>query len=172
MRLEQKITMKALGWSRGKIELEIGKVPRDGGRVLLGRVAGIIVGTKATKDVNDDVIFGLKGNFRAISSITGEEISSGIAYLPSGIQGMLETALADTRSETKDPNATVQFVVDVYAIPANNKVGYSFNADTVSKEDAKDPVADLLNVASETAALPAPTEPKAEEKPAKEKEAK
>jgi hypothetical protein len=142
MKLEQKLTMRALGWSRGKIEEAVGKVPSDGGRVLLGRVAGIIVGTKLAKDVNDEVIVGLKGNFRGVSSVDNETVTSGICFLPSGIQGMLESALAEARQ--KDQNATVQFAMDVYAIPAKNLAGYSFNADNILGNEDNDPLTALL----------------------------
>lgn len=169
MRLEQKLTMRALGWTRGKIEEAIGAVPRNTGRVLLGRVAGIAVGTKLAKDVNDDVIVGLKGSFRGVSSQSGEMVTSGVCYLPSGIQGMIESSLSDAKRA--DPNATVQFVVDVFAIPAQNKAGYSFNADNVAGDMnvEADPLTELLGKATELVALPPPLNPPAKEE-GKEKE--
>lgn len=159
MRLEQKLTMRALGWSRGKIEEAVGKVPSDGGRVLLGRVAGIVVGTKFAKDVNEEIIVGLKGNFRGVSALDGEPVTSGICYLPSGIQGMLETALAEARQ--KDPNGTIQFAVDMYAIPAKNLAGYSFNAENILGGAEDDPLTALLSLAEEQLPLALPEGAKA-----------
>lgn len=161
MRLEQKLTIRALGWTRGKIEEAVGQVPRDTGRVLLGRIAGVVVGTKNAKDMNDDIITGLKGNFRGqsaleVDGVSGALVTSGVCFLPGGIQGMIEQDLADAKQH--DANATVRFAFDVYAKPATNKAGYTFDAENLLPGEQADPLTELL-VAAEQAqplALPAP----------------
>lgn len=158
MELVGKLTPKALGWDRNKIGSEVAKVPADGGKVLLGRFAGIVAGLRQT--VNNDtqeVQSGLKGNFRGISSIDKSEVTSGVCYLPGGIQDMIEGALAAAKEA--DAKATVNFAIDLFAIPATNKAGYSFKADNIVAPNAADPLAMLLEQAeqnSKAAALPAP----------------
>jgi hypothetical protein len=156
MKLEQKLTVATLGWKRRNIEEAVEKIS-DTDRVLLGRIAGVAVGTKASKDVNDELIYGLKGNFRGQNVTTGEMVSSGVCYLPSGIQGMIEQDLADARQQ--DPNATVRFAVDIFAIRAKNKAGYSFNADNILPSETGDPVSGLLDQAQKLSplAIAAPT---------------
>jgi len=156
MRLEQKLTVATLGWKRRNIEEAVEKIT-DTDRVHLARIAGVAVGLKAAKDVNEDIIYGLKGNFRGQSMLTGEMVSSGVCFLPAGIQGMLESELADARKE--DPNATVRFAVDIFAIRAKNKAGYSFNADNILPSETADPVSELLTQAQSEIplTLPSPT---------------
>src|SRR5688572_4466984 len=116
MQLVGKLTPRALGWDRNAIGPAVG-VLTTGQSVLLGRIAGIVGGFRET--LNEDtgeVQRGLKGNFRGLSSknITEVEkdakgnpvmengvpkvkdtgvqiqITSGVCYLPGGIQEMIE----------------------------------------------------------------------------------
>lgn len=174
-KLSGKLTAKALGWDRNKIGTAVSKVPADGGRVLLGRIVGIVSGLKQT--VNNDtgeIQNGLKGQFRGISAITekgdvltapeGAKITAGVCYLPGGIQEMLEGALA--AAQESDAKATVQFGLDLFAIPSTNKAGYSFDADNLVAADAVDPLDNLVVIANENAAAAALPAPEAD-KPAK-----
>lgn len=176
-KLSGKLTAKALGWDRNKIGTAVTKVPADGGRVLLGRIVGIVSGLKQT--VNNDtgeIQNGLKGQFRGISSLnatgdvlstpTGEKITAGVCYLPGGIQEMLEGTLA--AAQETEAKATVQFAIDLFAIPATNKAGYSFDADNLVAADAVDPLDNLVALANENAsAAPALEAPEAEKTPTK-----
>jgi len=170
MKLSGKLTAKTLGWDRVAIGSETKKVPMEGGRVLLGRIVGIVSGLKQT--VNNDtgeVQNGLKGQFRGISSRDdtgaivgidkGVKVTAGVCYLPGGIQDMIEGTLAVAK-ET-DAKATVQFAIDLYAIPETNKAGYSFDADTLVKAEESDPLDTLLTMAAAdaTPALEAPETP-------------
>jgi hypothetical protein len=165
-RLSGKLTAKALGWDRIAIGGETKKVPQDGGRVHLGRFVGIATGLKQTVD-NDtgDIQTGLKGQFRGLSTRTdkgeivepgkGLVVTAGVCYLPGGIQEMIEGALA--AAQETDPRATVQFAIDLFAIPATNKAGYSFDADNLVETAEADPLDALLTAANTSAAaLPAP----------------
>ena len=174
-KLSGKLTAKALGWDRNAIGPAVAKVPADGGRVHLGRVVGIVSGLKHT--VNGDtgeIQNGLKGQFRGLSTRTdkgeivevgkGQAVTAGVCYLPGGIQEMIEGALA--AAQESDARATVQFAIDLYAIPATNKAGYSFDAENLVEASESDPLDTLLSSAATVAAaaLPAPEE-KADEKP-------
>jgi hypothetical protein len=168
-RLSGKLTAKTLGWDRNRIGTEVAKVPADGGRVMLGTFVGIASGLKHI--INNDtgeVSNGLKGQFRGISSLgddSGKEIgdtnppravTAGVLYLPGGIQDMIEGSLAEAQSI--DPKATVRFGIKLYAIPATNKAGYSFDADTLIEAQEADPLADLLALATTPATAPAALE--------------
>jgi len=168
-KLSGKLTAKALGWDRVAIGSETKKVPAEGGRVPLGRIVGIVSGLKQT--VNNDtgeVQNGLKGQFRGISTRNdageilaikdnapqGVTVTAGVCYLPGGIQEMIEGALA--AAQETDPRATVHFGIDLFAIPATNKAGYSFDADNLVDAAEADPLDALLSSAAATvAALPA-----------------
>jgi hypothetical protein len=180
MRLSGKLTAKSLGWDRNRIGTEVAKVPADGGRVLLGTIVGLVSGLRQT--VNNDtgeIQNGLKGQFRGISSLgddSGKEIgdknpartvTAGVCYLPGGIQEMIEGALAQAQDTTSggDVRATVKFGLKLYAIPATNKAGYSFDADNLIEATEDDPLDTLLAVANDTA--PEQLEDHSEEAPAK-----
>lgn len=162
MEIVGKLTPRSLGWDRNALGTECAKVPADGGKVLIGRIVGIVSGFKET--INGDtgeVQRGLKGNFRGISSKTIEDehitVTSGVCYLPGGIQEMIEGAFVAAR-ET-DAKATVNFAIDLFGIPATNKAGYSFKADNIVPATVTDPLAALLEQAEDNAPLlPAPTD--------------
>lgn len=177
-RIAGKLTAKSLGWDRNAIGIAVKRVPADGGRVFIGRIVGIVSGLHET--VNEDsgeVQTGLKGNFRGVSSLpeyaqkidnggpvtdangpvmipTGDNVTmtAGRCYLPGGIQEMIEGAYKGAASG--DKNATVQFGVDLYAIPATNKAGYSYDADTVTEASTADPLDALMQSANAVKLLP------------------
>lgn len=157
MELVGKLSPKALGWDRNNIGTEVAKVPAAGGSVSLGRIVGIVTGLRQTvNNETGDIQTGLKGNFRGISSLPDKApVTSGVCYLPGGIQDMLEGALAAAKEG--DSKATVSFAIDLFAIPATNKAGYSFKADNIVEASATDPLTALLEQANSTKALAAPT---------------
>jgi hypothetical protein len=166
MELVGKLSPKAIGWDRNRIGTEVAKVPADGGKVLLGRIVGMISGLKQTvNNETGDIQTGLKGNFRGISSVDGlAAVTSGVCYLPGGIQEMLEGALASAKEN--DAKATVTFAIDLFAIPATNKAGYSFKAENIVEAEASDPLAMLLeqaNAVKPPVGLPALEAPKESE---------
>jgi hypothetical protein len=181
-KLSGKLTAKTLGWDRIAIGSETKKVPAEGGRVLLGRIVGIVNGLKQTVNADTgEIQNGLKGQFRGISSRNekgeivgidgGVKVTAGVCYLPGGIQDMIEGTLAVAKEA--DAKATVQFAIDLFAIPATNKAGYSFDADTLVQAEESDPLDTLLASAANSApALAAPETPATEEPaPAAEKPA-
>ena len=162
-RLSGKLTAKTLGWDRNRIGTEVAKVPADGGRVQLGTFVGIVSGLKHNVNENGEVTSGLKGQFRGVSTLgddTGKELSdsnpprtvtAGVLYLPGGIQDMIEGSLAE--AQATDKMATVRFGLNLFAIPATNKAGYSFDADTKLEARESDPLSELLALANEPVAL-------------------
>jgi hypothetical protein len=181
-RLSGKLTPKSLGWDRASLATDIGKIG-DQDRIRLGRFAGIVSGLRTT--VNDDtgeVQYGLRGQFRGVSAKLeqvpvlnkdgspkkdnkGEPVlqdggpitvTSGVCYLPGGMQDMIMGALA--AAQEADAKATVQFALDLYGIRAANKAGYSFVAENLIEAEEADPLDMLLSLAGDAAtkALPAP----------------
>ncbi len=176
-RISGKLTAKALGWDRNAIGTAVKKVPQDGGRVFLARIGGIVSGMHQT--VNDDtgeVQTGLKGSFRGLSSVTEAKsaddatqvpiiVTAGRCYLPGGLQEMVEAAYA--QATATDAKATVNFALDLYAIPATNKAGYSYDGDTVTEATESDPLDMLMAGAAANKPMPglpalAAPEPEAE----------
>lgn len=185
MEIVGKLTPRTLGWDRNALGQETAKVPMDGGKVLIGRIVGIVAGLRTTIDKETgDIHNGLKGNFRGVSSKEYADgpnagkpvtVTSGVCYLPGGIQDMIEGALAQAREA--DAKATVNFAIDLYGIPATNKAGYSFKADNIVAAQTVDPLSMLIEQAETnkpTLALAAPVEeapakPEAEKAPTKAK---
>lgn len=175
MELVGKLTAKTLGWARPALQTA---TEHNTQPVKLGTIVGIVSGLK--QNVNEetgDITSGLKGNFRGVSTKnvmkdtgnkdangapvfedTGEPIrvTSGVCYLPGGIQEMLEGALA--KAKEKDAKATISFGIDLYTVKDTNKAGYTFKAITRVETTESDPLDLLLEQATTAAAaaLPAP----------------
>lgn len=173
-----KLTAKALGWDR----FAIGGATQDTtAPQKMGRIVGIVSGLRQTvNNETGDIQSGLKGNFRGVSTKTlmvpekdkdgndkmkdgkpvmkdtGEAITvtSGVCYLPGGIQDMIEGALASAKE--KDAKATVSFAIDLFALKDTNKAGYTFKAETLVEAGERDPLDLLLEQASGNNQLPAP----------------
>jgi len=184
-RLSGKLTARALGWTRNMIGIRTEKMS-DTARLPLGRVVGIVSGLHDTlNEETGQIMTGLKGQFRGVSTLfvqtekknnkgevvkdkdgnvelidTDEKIvvTAGRCYLPSGLQDMIEGSYREAIKD--DPKATVSFAIDLFAMKAKNKAGYTFDGDTLVEAAADDPLAALLEAADEMKALPAP---KAEE---------
>lgn len=88
------------------------------------------------------------------------EVRSGVCYLPSGLQDMIEGAYA--QAIENDPKATVSFGLDLYCLKDTNKAGYTFKAETKVEAQERDPLELLMSQAKTVKALPAPGEPAAE----------
>jgi hypothetical protein len=125
-----KITPALLGKpSRAKIEDK---------EVAIARVYGVANGIKIVKALTGDVFEALRGNFEGVSLETGEIFTSGILYLPAGIHDRIIGQLKEL-----DGNGSIQFGIELSAIPAKNPAGYSWKATNVVKQDVADPLAAL-----------------------------
>lgn len=183
-RISGKLTAKSLGFDRGVISegvktsqrLSIGRivgivsglhqtVSEESGEIQTG-LKGTFKGVSALNNfepVMETVNIDGKdverpkrdANDKIITRDTGDKITmtAGRCYLPGGIQDMIEGAYA--QAVESDAKATVQFAVDLFAIPSTNKAGYSFDADMLIEASEVDPL-DALMTAAAAKALPAP----------------
>lgn len=175
MQIVGKLTAKSLGWDR----FAIGNATKDTTqRQHMGLIAGVVSGLRQTvNNETGDIQTGLKGNFRGISTVdemrpaknkdgtdkvkdgkavmepTGEKliVTSGVCYLPGGIQDMIEGTLA--KAKEADPKATVSFALDLYCVKDTNKAGYTFQAETKLEAAERDPLDILIEQARGPAAL-------------------
>lgn len=160
-RLTGKLTPKSLGWDRMNIALALSTTPPSE-RVLLGMIGGVVTGFKETVDDDKGEIYrGLKGSFKGVSVKADPdgviiENRSGVCYLPGGIQDMIESAwnVATDVTNGGDAKATVSFVINLFAIHATNKAGYSFEADNLIAASKIDPLDALLERAKPQGAIP------------------
>jgi hypothetical protein len=134
-----------------------GRAKVDDKKVLLGRVYGIASGVKQVKAGNGDVHFALTGDFRGVNSDTGINYRSGVLYLPAGIHDMLQAAVDGGLDENGKPiYRDVKFGIDLFAAPAKNPIGYSYEATSVIKAVEADPLAELEAEMNEAKPLPTP----------------
>lgn len=102
--------------------------------VLMGTLGGIATDFTIRKSPdNAETYEGLSGSFRLIpSDPKREELESGVLFIPDAFHGMLATPLRKMRhgdpanNLAPDPNGSVEFLCEVYAIRAKNPVGYSW----------------------------------------------
>lgn len=113
------------------------------------------------KDAKGNPVKDAKGEIVMVDSDKPITVTAGRCYLPSGLQDMLETAYKSAALSKNDKGETVvdntvsiSFGVDLYAIPATNKAGYSYDGDTVIDAVQNDPLDMLL--ASAASAKPMP----------------
>jgi hypothetical protein len=173
MQLVGKLTAKSLAWDRGALIAVTATNPNP---VKLATIVGMISGLKQTvNQETGDIQSGLKGNFRGLSTKfimedTGTkdehgvpvlkatdvpvEVTSGVCYLPGGIQDMLEGTLA--KAKEGDAKATVSFGIDLYVLKDTNKAGYTFKAETRVEATESDPLDLLMQQAKGPALLAAP----------------
>ncbi len=126
---------------------KISDVTKAGGRLFVGRVAGLATGIKENIHPQYGLSIGLIGAFRAKMG-TGEELSAPVLWGPGVLTEPVASAL-----KTKAESVTIQ--ADVYAVASDTSpVGYVYVLETHADE-ASDPVAALIN-SMPTLSLPAP----------------
>lgn len=126
-------------------------------KTLLGRIYGIASGIKTVKAANGDVHFALTGDFRGTNAESGDNYRSGVLYLPSGIHEMVQDAVDGGLDDNGKPvYREVKFGIDLFAVPANNPIGYSYQATPVIQATEADPLAELEAEMAEAKPLPAP----------------
>ncbi len=133
----------------------------DNKQLWIARFTGIARGIKEAIGNDGDTVYGLTGNFKGRNIETGDEFTSGVLYLPSGIQESYLEQL-DTLLQ-KDKNSSLILGLDVYAEPSASKAGYGYSARQLIQGEA-DPFAEvnaLLSAAKDIPALPAPKPAKA-----------
>jgi hypothetical protein len=103
----------------------------------LAQIYGQANGTKIVEDRNSgDSHESLTGNFEAKNLQDGTMYSSGVLYLPKGIH---ESVVAAVKGLTND-NDSISFALEISAVPANNPIGYSYEAVSLMKPVGVDPL--------------------------------
>ena len=127
-------------------------------KVHLARIFGIAQGLKSVVDNRGEPITALTGQFRGTNVETGENFSAGVLNLPGGIHEMVENAVDTGTVDAKDrPIYTPgEFAFDISSAPATNRIGYSYEAESLVKAKESDPLEELIGKISEAKALPAP----------------
>lgn len=147
----------------------------DNIKTPLCRVMGTARGLKSAIDTNGDPTFGLTGSFLGINVaqalLAGKEnnptdygqYTSGVLYLPGGIQELIQSpleALLSDADKAKADAAAIEFALDLFAVPSTNKAGYSFTATLLGEAAQSDPFAAIKARVGEVKlpALPSPAE--------------
>lgn len=126
---------------------KITDVVKAGGRLFIGRVAGLATGTKENVHPQYGLSIGLIGAFRA-QMADGVEISAPVVWGPGVLIEPVAAAL-------KGGAESVAIQADVYAVASETSpVGYMYVLETHGDE-ATDPIAALMN-SMPALSLPAP----------------
>lgn len=146
-----KLSIKTLGCNPKQATTAEGEPSK---KVFMCRIMGIARNVKGAVGQDGDPVFGLTGQFEGTNN-KNETYSSGVCYLPSGIQEMIQDPLEALIAQ--DKSAAITFTMDLFAVTATNKAGYSFSAELISDAQREDPFAALRqNAARKPLPLPAP----------------
>jgi hypothetical protein len=145
MEIIGKISLKTVGGNPALAAVLKSKVP-------MCRIWGKASNIKTAVGQNGDPVFGLAGSFMALNYQDQKEFQSGVCYLPGGIQELIQEPL-EALLNSGERGGAVEFALDVFAIPATNKAGYSFAAETLTEISADDPMVKMKK-ALEAKALP------------------
>lgn len=135
VKIVSKLTVKTGGDPR-----KVASIPS--GRMWLCDIFGRALALKGGTDKrsgNDWVA--LAGKFEAYYPETRETYQSGKMFLPTGIQDVVEAAVS--QMPVDDPMASVDFAFRIYAIKANNPIGYSFSAQALIDMNSNDGLDDI-----------------------------
>jgi len=137
-----KMSIKTLGANGAVVLVTKTKTP-------LVRIKGIARGIKVANGNDGSPVFGMTGQFIGLNIADGTEFESGVLYLPGGINEMFLSPLEAALNE--DKSATIKFALDLFAVPATNKAGYSFEAASLIAATNVDPFAEMSAEADKTA---------------------
>ena len=164
----------------GKITISnLGCIPAaavvEGQSSPIARIYGIANGIKTVVDKNRGEVFeAITGSFEGVNTKTGKVYQSGVLYLPSGIHGLLESAVKGefhpevkneagevTRKGYHDFN-DVRFAMELSVVKAKNPAGYSYEAKSLVPAVKDDPMAAIRAAIAESdqKTLEAPKEAK------------
>lgn len=135
-----KLTIKDLGSPKNP--------PEDGSLKKLGRIVGIVTGTKTKLDPRGESFIALTGQFGGLTADEKTFIRSGIAYLPGGFHDEILSAWQSRNAPDKDgvvpPPTAVKFAYDAYSRAATNPIGYEYVFKAVLPPAANDPLAEMI----------------------------
>lgn len=135
-----KMTIATLGTKPKVITVMSDKQLADNkNRAFLARIMGTARNTKMAIDTNGNPVFGLTGEFLAQvtdpDNGTVEEYTSGVLYLPGGLQELVQSPLEKAIDEAGGKSVGISFAMDLFSVKATNKAGYSFAADLAGDKD-------------------------------------
>lgn len=133
------------------------------------RISGTVTGVRGRANDSGEVLMGLHGTFAARPLTDGDAktaepvrftdtvFTSGRCYLPGGLQDEIEALFAGD-----DAPGSVDFTLDIYAVPAGNKAGFSYEGRYVERPAAKAALEKFARylLPSPAAALETPAETK------------
>lgn len=105
-------------------------------------IFGIIRGTKPKALPNGDMSEALIGDFEGHNSETGAPFSSGVLYLPAGIQEQAVNAYKGQGENAKP----MKFGIAIFTKKSTNLAGYEYLAKKLIKEEAADPLSEMRNI--------------------------
>lgn len=107
---------------------------------VIAQIMGIVSGFKQVDDpVEGKSHFPLTGAFQAINPNTGTRTQSGVCYLPTGIHDQYLAAA----KKLKD-GEELRFAVELRTVKSTNAAGYSYEAVSLLKPVAGNPLDQLL----------------------------
>lgn len=135
-KLISKVSLKNIGLDKN----ELREIAKTGGQAM--RIGGTVTGYELGEGDNGAWVR-FKGIFKAINCVTGEEFSSGCAFVPDVVGDMVKGAF-DAGQENKI--TAMQMAFDVF-VDASEKsaVGYTFSAKNLLQKDETDPLSLLMN---------------------------
>lgn len=96
-----------------------GEAPKE---VCVARIAGHATGTGVDTDKTGQVYVHAAGQFAATNMQTGAQYRAGKLYLPGGFHEMVVSEIEKTR----ESGAPVEFAIEIWAVSADNPIGYSY----------------------------------------------
>ena len=152
-KLISKITPKTIKTKPGLAKVE----ERE---VACAQIFGIATGTKIKTMPNGDSFTAIVGTFEAVNLHNGEVFRSGEMFLPGGIHETIEEPLKS------GDDLSIRFAFELYAVPADNPIGYSWEAKVLNRPAEHDALADLRQAVMDDGVKPVLA---IDEKPSKKK---
>jgi hypothetical protein len=152
-----KFTFTDLGVAANVKTMSPELLAKAGGKFIVGYIIGHSNGTVERSSPDGTQKFeGLSGNFIGIPADGREQIESGVLFIPDSFHNIIADSLAKRQETT--PNATIDFAIEVAAVPAKNPAGYSWVLKSMAPPAETHPLDTGMKVFAEymKKALPAP----------------
>lgn len=119
-----KMTVATMGCNPGEAKSKNEKI-------AVARVTGTASGIKASVGKDGDPTTGVTGEFYGVALQNNKFFQSGVLYLPSGIIDLLIAAVVgdgELDAAKRPIYNNVEFAFELFAVPAKNPIGYSYEA--------------------------------------------
>ena len=126
-----KLTVKTMGCVGVRAKVE-------GKSVILCRIGGFCKGTVVKTDQQGNAIDALVGDFVGVNVETGEVFTSGVCYLPAGMQEQVLSGI-----KTVGEGGAIRFALEISAKPDSNKAGYTYTGKQLEKPEGADPLSEI-----------------------------